>query len=234
MMLPIAILAGGLATRLRPLTEKIPKSLIDVNGEPFIAHQLRLLRKNGIHQVVICAGYLGEMIQKFLGEGKQFDMDIHYSFDGDPLRGTAGAIKKALPLLGEQFFVIYGDSYLPCDFIKAQDIFQKSHKKALMSVFQNHGQWDKSNVEFANHKIVAYDKLSQTNRMKHIDYGLGLFKKEAFVDMPDEPYDLAALYQKLLKEKQLAAYETTQRFYEAGSLSGIEEFKDYLQQNPSC
>ena len=112
---PVAILGGGLATRLRPLTDRIPKALVDVNGEPFIAHQMRLLRSNGVERVVYCAGYRGEMIREYTGDGARFGLEVEYSFDGPAPLGTAGAIKRALPLLGESFFVLYGDSYLPCD-----------------------------------------------------------------------------------------------------------------------
>src|SRR5712691_5353435 len=130
MMFPVVILAGGLATRLRPLTETIPKALIDVNGEPFIAHQLRLLRTNGIERVVVCAGYLGEMIQEYVGIGVRFGLHVAFVFDGPKLLGTAGAIKRALPLLGPEFFVLYGDSYLPCDYHAVQSSFMRANKLA--------------------------------------------------------------------------------------------------------
>src|SRR5579872_5855079 len=138
-MLPVAILAGGLATRLRPLTDKIPKALVDVNGEPFIAHQLRLLASRGIPRVVLCLGYRGEMVRDFVGDGWEFGLQVNYSFDGPELRGTAGAIHQALPLLGDSFFVLYGDSYLPCDYAAVEQAFLTSGKTALMTVFCNEG-----------------------------------------------------------------------------------------------
>lgn len=230
-MLPVAILAGGVATRLRPLTETIPKALVDVNGEPFVAYQLRLLRANGIERVIVCAGYLGEMIQEYVGNGVRFGLQVEFSFDGPRLLGTGGAIKKALPLLGEAFFVLYGDSYLPCDYRAAQIEFEKSGSLALMTVFRNDGRWDRSNVEFANGRVSAYDKRHYTPRMHHIDYGLGVFKQSAFKIVPgDQPYDLAALYQYLLTQGELVAYETSRRFYEIGSLEGLEETRRYLAE----
>lgn len=231
-LFPVVILAGGLATRLRPITEKIPKSLVDINGEPFIAHQLRLLTKHGIKQVVMCIGYLGEMVRDYLGDGSQFGLNVTYSFDGPKLLGTAGAIKQALPMLhNENFFVLYGDSYLPCDYAAVQQTFIDSHKKSLMTVFRNQGQWDKSNVEFANGEILIYDKQQKTNRMHYIDYGLGIFNKKAFEHVPEnQDYDLALLYQELLRSKQLAAHEVTQRFYEVGSFAGITELGYYLAE----
>src|SRR5579862_1874605 len=167
-MLPVAILAGGLATRLRPLTEKIPKSLIEINGEPFIAHQLRLLKKAGIGRVVICTGYLGSMIEDFAGDGAQYGLEVRYSHDGPTPLGTAGALRQALPLLGGHFLVIYGDSYLTCDYAAIEAAFLASGKAGLMTVYLNEGRWDTSNVEFSGGKIVRYDKRERTPRMRHI------------------------------------------------------------------
>jgi len=231
MTLPVALLAGGLATRLRPLTEKIPKSLIEVNGEPFIIHQLRLLHSRGVTRVVICAAHLGEMIQQVVGDGAHWGVRADFSFDGAPLRGTAGAVQRALPLLGDAFFVVYGDSYLPCDYRVVQTAFESSGQLALMTVFQNAGQWDRSNVEFANGRILVYDKRYATPAMRHIDYGLGVFRAAVFADVPsDQPYDLATLYQNLLARAQLAGLEVRERFYEIGSFEGLEATRQYLAQ----
>ncbi len=228
-LLPVAILAGGLATRLHPLTRILPKALVDVNGEPFIAHQLRLLRASGIERVVVCAGYLGEMIQAFVGAGTRFGLRVEFSFDGPRLLGTAGAVKRALPLLEETFFVLYGDAYLPCDYRAVHMAFDKSGKPALMTVFRNGGRWDRSNVQFVDGNILAYDKQHPTERMHHIDYGLGVFHRSAFEMVPDDqPFDLATLYRALLSRDHLAAHEVEQRFYEIGSLVGLEEARRYL------
>jgi NDP-sugar pyrophosphorylase family protein len=231
-LLPAAILAGGLATRLRPVTEKLPKSLVDVLGEPFIAHQLRLLRAAGIGRVVISLGYLGEMVRDFVGDGSRFGLTAQYVFDGDRLLGTGGALKNALPLLGEAFFVVYGDSYLPCDYRQAQERFLQSGRQALMTVFCNEGKWDTSNVEFAQGTLVAYDKKHRTPRMRHIDYGLGVFRASAFDLVPaGEPYDLADLYQALLAQGQVEGLEVFERFYEVGSFAGIKELCGYLRRS---
>jgi NDP-sugar pyrophosphorylase family protein len=230
-VLPIAILAGGMATRLRPITDTIPKALVEIAGEPFLAHQLRLLRANGYEHVVLLVGYRGEMVREFAGDGRAFGLNIEYAFDGPKLLGTAGAIARALPLLGESFSVIYGDSYLPCDYAAAEATFLQSGKTGLMSIHRNEGQWDASNVEFDGVHIVRYDKANRTPQMHHIDYGLGVFRREAFSGFaPDEVYDLAALYQDLLARGELAAWEVSQRFYEIGSVEGIRELTEYLSR----
>ena len=230
-MLPIAILAGGLATRLRPVTETIPKALIEIAGEPFLGHQLRLLSRGGIRHAVLCVGYLGEQIREYAGDGSAFGLRVEYAFDGPHLLGTAGAIRQALPLLGDAFLVVYGDSYLPCDYGAVAQAFLGSGKLALMTVFRNHGRWDSSNVEFSDGRILAYDKANRTPRMQHIDYGLGVFRRQAFAAVPDNrPHDLAALYQSLLRQGELAAWESPQRFYEIGSQEGIRELTEWLSQ----
>jgi NDP-sugar pyrophosphorylase family protein len=229
-MLPVAILAGGLATRLRPLTEDVPKGLLDVNGEPFIGHQLRLLAARGVERAVLCVGYLGEMIQKFVGDGSGFGIQVEYSFDGAVLLGTAGAVRLALPRLGRKFFVLYGDSYLPCDYRAVMDAFQSSGKMALMTVFRNEGRWDASNIEFADGRIIAYDKRNPSGSMHHIDYGLGIFDESAFAPLAaDRPHDLATVYQDLLRRGELAGMEVSERFYEIGSVEGLRELSDFLR-----
>lgn len=229
-MLPVAILAGGLGTRLGALTKATPKAMLPICGEPFIAHQLRLLRDRGIERVVLCVGYLGEQIRDFAGDGGAFGLAIDYSWDGSTPLGTAGALKRALPKLGDSFFVVYGDSYLPCDYRTVQDSFLESGKQGLMTVFRNDGQWDASNVDFDEGRIFAYDKRLRTPRMRYIDYGLGCFRGSMFSALPDSPCDLATIYQGLLAQDELAALEVRQRFYEAGSVEGIRSLSDLLAE----
>jgi N-acetyl-alpha-D-muramate 1-phosphate uridylyltransferase len=227
-MLPVAILAGGLATRLRPLTESIPKSLIPLHGEPFVAHQLRLLQRSGIHHVVLCVGYLGQMIEKVIGKGTDFGLKVEYSYDGSQLLGTAGAVRAALPMLGSCFFVMYGDSYLACDYRAVKQEFGRSDNLGLMTIFHNDGQWDSSNVEFANGRVLAYSKKHRTPRMHYIDYGLGVFRAEAF--SATRSTDLADVYAELLAGGQLTAFEVNQRFYEIGSPAGLTETASFLSE----
>jgi NDP-sugar pyrophosphorylase family protein len=179
--------------------------------------------------VILCAGFLGEQIQKFVGDGSHFGLTVEFSFDGPTLRGTAGAIKQALPRLGPEFFVLYGDSYLPCDYRAVQSAFQNSGREALMTVFHNVGQWDSSNVDYSGGRIWAYDKKNPTSWMEYIDYGLGVFRDSAFAGIADnQPYDLADLFQDLLANGTLAGFEIKERFYEIGSTAGLRELSDYL------
>jgi N-acetyl-alpha-D-muramate 1-phosphate uridylyltransferase len=230
---PVIVLAGGLATRLRPITEKIPKALLEVGGQPFIYHQLHLLRSHGIKRVVISAWYRGDMIRDYVGDGRQFDVQIDYVFDGEVPLGTGGAIRKALYLFGGPFFVLYGDSYLPCDYADIQQYFDQQGMPALMTTFRNAGRWDSSNVEMADGEIRQYDKDNRSPRMEHIDYGLGLFIPSVFDRLQEgKPSDLAEVYQQLVDERNLLAYEVPQRFYEIGSFEGLSELDALLSEDP--
>ncbi|HLW76099.1 MAG TPA: sugar phosphate nucleotidyltransferase, partial [Bryobacteraceae bacterium] len=199
-------------------------------GEPFLAHQLRLLHARGVRRAVLCAGHLGEMVRDFAGDGEKFGLELQYSFDGPALRGTAGAIHQALPLLGGAFFVLYGDSYLPIDYARVQRMFEASGKRGLMTVHENRGQWDTSNVEFVNGEILDYSKRELTPRMHYIDYGLGVFRAQAFTGIEAGTVkDLAEIYRDLLRAGQLAGCEIPERFYEIGSLAGIEDLSRRLR-----
>ncbi|WP_414663849.1 nucleotidyltransferase family protein [Horticoccus sp. 23ND18S-11] len=231
--LPVAILAGGLATRLRPITEKIPKLLVEVAGEPFFSHQLRLLKKNGLTRIVLCVGYLGEMIVDQYGDGSNWGVSIEYAFDGPKLLGTGGALIAALPKLGDAFYMLYGDSYLPADYRAVGDFFVQSGQLGLMTVFENHGRYDTSNVWFEGGAIKVYDKKNKVPQMQHIDYGLGLFRAAAFDGCSrDAVVDLAEVQKSLVSRRQLAGYEIKQRFYEIGSHEGLQEL-DQLLRGPS-
>lgn len=225
----VAILAGGLATRLRPITEKIPKSLVPVAGKPFLTHQLALLKKQGLRRVVLCVGHLGEMIQADYGNGAALGMELDYSFDGPKLLGTGGAIKQALPKLGRQFFVLYGDSYLPVEYQPVAACFECSGKLGLMTVYRNEGRYDTSNVVFRNGEIAVYDKKARLPEMQHIDYGLSVFQASVFEAWPAEkPFDLAEVMQELVASRQLAGCEVSDRFYEIGSPAGLAELEARL------
>jgi hypothetical protein len=231
--LPVALLAGGLATRLRPITEKVPKLLIEVAGEPFFTHQIRLLKAAGLTHLVVCVGYLGEKIVELYGDGSKFGIKIEYSFDGPKLLGTGGALIQALPKLGDAFYVLYGDSYLPVDYRAVGDFFLRSGRDGLMTVYENHELYDASNVWFEDGEIRVYDKKNKVPQMHHIDYGLGLFKAAAFAGFPrDAVVDLAAVQMQLVAQHQLAGYEIPERFYEIGSHAGLQELDTLLRAQP--
>ena len=227
----LALLAGGLATRLGKTARHVPKSLVEVAGEPFVAHQLRLLAEQGIQDVVMCCGHLGGIVEEFVGDGMRFGCRVRYSYDGPELLGTGGAIVKALPLLGERFWVMYGDSYLTTEFAPVLREFEAQGKQALMTVFKNEGRWDKSNVEFADGKIVRYAKGVPSDQMRYIDYGLGLYSAEAFCGWSVlGAFDLALVQSELIARGEMAGFEVRERFYEVGSVEGLRETDAFLRE----
>ncbi len=208
--------------------------MIEVAGEPFIAHQLRLLVHQNVSDIVICAGYLGEQIEAYVGDGGTFGCSVRYSFDGGTLLGTGGALRKALPLLGDRFFVMYGDSYLPTPFAPMLQAFERAGLPALMTVFRNVGRWDTSNVEFVDGVIRRYDKVDRTPAMLHIDYGLGILAANVVHDWTEsDPFDLADLYRNLAARGSLSGFEVRERFYEIGSPAGLRETDEFLRQRSS-
>ena len=228
-MLPVAILAGGLATRLRPITEKIPKALVEVAGEPFIRRQLVYLRDQGIGEVVVCTGYRGEMIEAVVGDGAGLGLRVLYSPDGPVLLGTGGALCQALPLLGDAFFVLYGDSFLPVEFSAVENAWRTSGKPALMTVMRNCDRWDKSNVLFRNGELIKYNKRAPRPEMEFIDYGLGILSATVLRAYPSgQVLDLADVYAALSTAGQLSGFEVHERFYEIGSHAGLREAEDYF------
>jgi len=227
---PAALLVGGLATRLRPITQTIPKAMVEVAGRPFIDHQLALLRRNGIRRVVLCLGYLGEQIEQYLGDGAAHGLELQYSYDGDRLLGTGGALRRALDRLGPVFWVLYGDSYMDIDYRAVLANFVASRVLGLMTVIYNENRWDRSNVVFRDGRLLCYSKRSPTPEMKHIDYGATLLTSEVLASLPaNEPSDLADVLSAMAADGELAGHEVTQRFYEIGSPRGLEETHRYLQ-----
>ena len=230
MSLPVVVLAGGLATRLGPLTARIPKSLIDVAGRPFVEHQIELLARHGLHDVVFCIGHHGDQVEHALGDGSRWGMHFRYVSDGARLRGTGGAALSVLPLAGPAFFVMYGDSYLDCDYTAIESAFRNGRHTGLMTVYRNEDRFDRSNVQFEDGRIVVYDKRNRTPAMHHIDYGLGILTEASFEPWADDddPFDLADVYQHLVSENGLAGYEVATRFYEIGSPEGLEDTRALL------
>lgn len=230
-MTQIVVLAGGKATRLYPLTKEIPKSLIPINGIPFIAHQIQLFKKNNISEIILCVGTFSDKIIEYLGDGSKFGVSIKYSVE-DPLQllGTLGALKKAYDLLNEQFFVIWGDSYLETNYNKALDAFLKSGKLGLMTAYKNENKLEPSNMSVRDNMVVDYDKKLNHN-FEYIDYGLSIFKKDVLNFFPEgQNLDLTELNAKLISMNQLAAFVVHDRYYEVGSFQGIKDLEDHLRR----
>jgi len=228
-MLPMAILSGGYATRLGRLTKDVPKCLVEINGRPFVDWQLDLLMEGGYSDFVFCVSYKSDLVQDHLGDGSDLGVQIRYSLDGNHQLGTGGSIQKALPLLGEEFAVIYGDSYLPINYREVEKNFLASTGLAMMVIYKNQNNFDVSNVEYGPGALVNYQKGLASSRMQHIDYGLTYFRSAAFPALiGPTSFDLADRCHQLSKELKLEGFEVSDRFYEIGSLSGIEEFSKYL------
>lgn len=228
-MLPVAILAGGLGTRMRPVTESIPKAMIEVCGEPFVSHQLHLLARSGVKSVVLCTGYLGEQIMSFVGTGERFGLSVTYSSDWPELLGTGGALKKALPLLGEKFMILYGDSYLDVSYRDVAEFFIRACKKALMTLYKNLENYDTNNVIFKENEIVLYSKKYHDPRMNYIDYGLLGIEASVLLNYRKQKFDLADVFEELSLRKEIVSYVVSNRFYEIGSFKGRNDFANFLE-----
>lgn len=219
-----------------PMTAAVPKAMLEVAGQPFVSHQLELLRSNGIRDVVFCIGTLGEMIRDHVGDGRRWGMDVRYSYDGERLLGTGGALRRAADggLLHENFLVLYGDSYLPIEFGPVVDVFVASGAPALMTVLRNQGRWDTSNAACSDSRVTYYSKGGAAPAdviLEWIDYGLGALRREVLeTRVPAaEIVDLADVYHRLSLEGLLAAYPVERRFYEVGSVEGLRELESFLR-----
>jgi NDP-sugar pyrophosphorylase family protein len=225
---PICILAGGLGTRLGERVRDTPKPLLEVAGEPFLVHQLRLLAVHGAHEIVLCVGYRGEQIESQIGS-ERFGISIQYSYDAPELDGTLGAIRRALPLLDKRFLVLYGDTYLRLDYADADRAWRESGLPAMMSVLRNESRWDTSNVRYEDGRVLSYDKRAPTPDMHWIDYGLGGLTADALSVVDETEDELAELYKQLAGLGRLCGYEASERFYEIGTPSGFREADVFLR-----
>ncbi len=225
---PVCILAGGLGSRLGEHVHETPKPLLEVAGEPFLMHQLRLLADHGAHAVVLCVGYRGEQIRARIGE-RRFGIEIAYSFDAVAGRdGTLGAIRRAVPLLGERFLVLYGDTYLRIDYGAVADRWLRSGLPAVMTVLRNEGRWGVSNSIFCDGMVLAHDKRSPTADMHWIDYGLGGLSTHALDRASAGEDDLSGLYGELARRRELLGFPAQARFYEIGTPQALRETAAFL------
>jgi len=232
------ILAGGLGTRMRPLTETVPKTLLPVSGTPFAHYQLSWLARHGVREVVYCVAVLGDQVRDYVGDGSRWGLAVRYAEDGDELRGTAGALRRALDagLLHDWFLVLYGDSFLPFDFRRLGTAFQGQSRPAMMAVHHNHGRWDTGNVYYADGIVHLYRKAvggESLPGMDYIDYGVTALRAGIVAERvaPGTKHDLSALYHNLSREGRLAGLEVTQRFYEIGSPAGLRDFESWAAEH---
>jgi NDP-sugar pyrophosphorylase family protein len=229
MEMQVAILAGGLGTRLGELTKNRPKSLVEIFNKPFLAYQLELLSARGITNVVLCIGHLGGQIRETFGDVTKYGVHISYSIEEEPL-GTAGALKIAQSLLGDIFFVLYGDSYLFLDFHEIQSYFNSQNKLGLATVYRNRDTYDQSNMIINGNLVVKYSKIEKIKDMVYIDYGASLFRKEVLQLVPENQiYSFEDLFIRLIKMEQLLAFEVKHRFYEIGTLQGLRDFEEFTK-----
>jgi putative flippase GtrA/molybdopterin-guanine dinucleotide biosynthesis protein A len=226
---PICILAGGLGTRLGKRSRETPKALVEVAGEPFLWHQLRLLAAHGASEVVLCVGHLGDLIERSVGD-RRFGLRIAYSHDAPGLDGTLGAIRRARGLLGERFLVLYGDTYLRLDYAGAVAAWRESGLPAMMTVLRNEGRWELSNADYADGRVLAYDKRMPRAHMRWIDYGLVGLRQTALSLAPQGATDLSDLLRKLAREGLLCGVEATERFYEIGTPAALAETDAFLRE----
>ncbi len=229
MNIQVAILAGGMATRLGSLTQSRPKSLVMIGTKPFLEHQIMMLRKSGVYEIVLCVGRFAQQIIDYFGDGVDYGVHITYSIEHE-LLGTAGALKNAEYLLDEIFITLYGDSFLSLNFKEILTFFMHSQKLGLMTVFRNDGLYDRSNTCIDDvGMVVEYDKHPAT-RLKYIDYGLNVFRKKVLEMIPGgEYYTLEQVFNRLIDMRQLISFEAKERFYEIGSLAGLAEFQKYVR-----
>lgn len=230
----VVVLLGGLGTRLKDTAADTPKSMVDVHGRPFFHYQLHLMKQQGFRDFVFCVGYMGEAIEDYFADGSEYGVNIRYSYDGDGLLGTGGALRKALPLLDPDFVVIYGDSYMDTDYRELiyRYLAAKSRgKKALMSVYRNADKYDRSNVVFKNDELLEHDKWRHAPEMEYIDFGVSILNKSVVEAIPEgQELDLSDVYQQLVHDRLMSGCEVANRFYEIGRPDSLDEFRRFIHE----
>ena len=225
----MVIICGGLGTRLVHLTKYTPKSMIQIEGKPFLEYQIEYLKKQSITDILLCVGHLSEKIEEYFGNGQRFGVNLKYSFEKEKLLGQIGAVKNAEPLLEDPFFIMYGDSYLTLDLHKVYNFFMQHDKPALMVVYQNHDKYDKSNIIIQDNMVTGYGEKQRTRDMIYIDYGTSILRKKVLKYVPkDTPYSTEEFFTDLIKKQELMAFESEKRFYHVGDPESLEDFRNYI------
>jgi MurNAc alpha-1-phosphate uridylyltransferase len=227
----VAILAGGLATRILPRTLTVPKSMLEVAGRPFVDWQLEKLAARGFDDVVMCVSHLGDVIRAHVGDGGRFGLRVRYSDEGPSLLGTGGALRAALPLLDATILVTYGDSYLPFDYAApVRDLEAHDDCDGVMSVFANHGKWDASNVATDGAWILRYEKGATDAALDHIDYGATALRRDVIAAIPSgEKYGFDVVQRSLTERHRMRAHVAHERFFEIGSHEGLATLDEHLK-----
>ena len=227
-----AVLVGGLGTRLGALTRTVPKPMLLVNGKPFLEHEIGLLKRSGIDDLVLCVGHLGEKVEGHFGDGSKWGVRVRYSYDGPKLMGPAGALKRAEPLLEDRFFVTYGDAYLRADYRKLMKALVESGKLGAMAVYENHDRFGKSDVVVEAGQVVRYDKKGGEG-MDWVNFGVSALTRRALAFIPaGKACGEEEFYGELIKRHELLAFPVDERFYEIGSPSSLEEFARFISSQP--
>ena len=226
----IAIICGGLATRLRNLAESTPKAMIDINGKPFLEYQIEMLKKQNIKDIVLCVGHLSDKIKDYFGDGKKFGVDIKYSYDGEKKLGPMGAIKNAEPFLKKDFFIMYGDSYIFVDFKDVYNFYKKNDEHVTMVVYKNENKYDKSNLIIENNKVIYIRDTDEIKKVDYIDYGTSILNKKALEVIPKNTFcSTVEFFKEMIVKNKLLAYEVKKRFYHIGTPKALEEFRSYIK-----
>jgi NDP-sugar pyrophosphorylase family protein len=230
-MLKAVILAGGRGERLEPLTNNIPKPMVEINGKPFLEYQLQLLKQNKITEILLCVGYLKDTITGYFGDGRKLGMRIEYSVE-EGFLGTAGALKEARSLLPQEFILLYGDSYLPINYIELAEAWTGSKASGLVVCYNNSLGIARNNIYLnPENRVMAYDKRNPPVQANYVEAGVSILKKEILglipegrvVSLEEEVFAL------LIKEQRLKGYPVSQRYYDIGTLERLEEIKGILR-----
>jgi NDP-sugar pyrophosphorylase family protein len=233
-MLTCLILAGGVGSRMRPLTDAVPKALVPVAGEPFVDLQLRWLRDQGVSDVVLSVGYRGALLRAHVGDGSRLGVSVRYVDDGGRRLGTGGAVRWAVDdgAVGDAFFVLYGDSYLDVDFTAVESMWRRSRLPALMTVFRNDNRWGTSNACYSRGMVTLYDKAAPSADMHWTDYGLLVLTGSAVRRrIPSAAaVDLGVSLRGMSLDNELAGFPVKKRFHEVGSPDGVRELESHLRR----
>jgi len=225
-------MAGGMGTRMSRFTKLVPKALIPVSGKPFIRHQLENLGSQGISQVIISTGYLGDQIEAEVKENSPRGMSVTCVSDGPVLLGTGGSLRRLFDMshLDDIFMFTFGDSFLTLNHNQVANSFDGNRFDALMTVCRNDNGHEMGNAIVLDGCVSLYKKGEQDARMEWIDYGLSIVQSSVLAEyvQADIPSDISSLFEGLSKKGKLQAYLSDERYFEIGSESGLAQLEKYL------